>query len=63
MNNKERFRVKEEYPLGLGTIQIIVDVETGVNYIMNVGMTNNSITPLLDKKGKVVIEKTEKQEK
>jgi len=60
MYKNERFKVKEEYTLGLGSIQIIVDTETGVNYIINVGLTNNGITPLLNEKGKVVIDKVEK---
>ena len=59
MERRKRFQVKEEHFLGVGTIQIVVDSKTGVNYIVTAGMTNNGITPLLDKKGKVVIDKLE----
>lgn len=53
----ERFKVKSEQVFGLGSIQIVVDTETGVNYIVNVNMNGNCMTPLLDKKGKVVVDK------
>jgi hypothetical protein len=56
----ERFKVKSEQTFGMGSIQIVVDTETGVNYLVNVNMSGNSMTPLLDKKGKVVIDKLDK---
>lgn len=55
---EKRFRVKEmESYGGSGTIRIIVDTKTGVNYIMTEGVGGSSITPLLDSNGKVMIEK------
>ena len=55
---EKRFRVKEmESYSGSGTIRIIVDTKTGVNYIMTEGVGGSSITPLLDNNGKVMIEK------
>ena len=55
---EKRFSVKEmESYGGSGTIRIIVDTKTGVNYIMTEGVGGSSITPLLDSNGKVMIEK------
>lgn len=54
---RKRFNVKEaESYSGSGTIRIIVDTKTGVNYIMTEGVGGSSITPLLDSNGKVVID-------
>lgn len=53
-----RFRVKEmEGYLGGGTIRVIVDTKTGVNYIMTTGVGGSAVTPLLDSDGNVVIDK------
>lgn len=57
---KERFKVKSEQVFGMGSIQIVVDIETGVNYIVNVNVSGNCMTPLLDNRGKVVIDKLDK---
>ena len=55
---EKRFSVKEmESYSGSGTIRIIDDTKTGVNYIMTEGVGGSSITPLLDSNGKVMIEK------
>ncbi|MBQ8823973.1 MAG: hypothetical protein IJZ64_01930 [Ruminococcus sp.] len=60
MFNKEkkpkRFIVKEHQNLNLGEMMIIVDKETGVNYLVTVGVAQNGITPLLDANGNVVID-------
>lgn len=59
-NKKEkRFIVKEEQSLSLsGAIQIVVDTETGVNYLVTIsGSGSSGITPLLDANGSVVIDK------
>lgn len=40
-----------------GLLQIIVDRETGVNYLIWKSGYAGGITPLLDSEGKVVIEK------
>ena len=51
---EKRFSVKEmESYSGSGTIRIIVDIKTGVNYIMTEGVGGSSITPLLDSNGNV----------
>ena len=43
---EKRFSVKEmESYGGSGTIRIIVDTKTGVNYIMTEGVGGSSITP------------------
>ena len=53
---KKRFIVKEEQSLGFGAISVVVDTKTGVNYLMTVGTSQNSVTPLLDSEGKVIID-------
>ena len=54
---EKRFIVKEtESYGGSGTIRIIVDTKTGVNYIITEGVGGSSITPLLDSNGNVVID-------
>lgn len=40
-------------------VRIIVDSDTGVNYLITVGLSP-SITPLLNKDGQVVIDKINK---
>ena len=58
VRKEKRFNVKEaESYSGSGTIRIIVDTKTGVNYIMTEGVGGSSITPLLDSNGNVVIDK------
>ncbi|MDE5583391.1 MAG: hypothetical protein K2J08_06780 [Ruminococcus sp.] len=56
----KRFVVKEEQNLGICAIQIIVDTVTGVNYLNTVGTSMAGLTPLLDDKGNVIIDKTNK---
>lgn len=53
---KNRFVIKNEQGLGLGFIYVVVDTETGVNYLCAGGVAPESITPLLDKEGKVVVD-------
>lgn len=54
---KKRFVVKSKQHLSGGIIKIIVDIETGVNYIMTSGLGLSGMTPLLDKEGNVVIDR------
>ncbi|TCI71202.1 hypothetical protein EVJ22_07885 [Exiguobacterium sp. SH0S7] len=56
----KRFKVKltEQLP-ELGQITILVDLETGVNYIQTWVGTSGGITPLLDVNGEVVINPVE----
>lgn len=58
----KRFEVKLEEHMALGEIRIVVDTETGVNYLVAVSAGVNAITPLLDATGNIVIEKVEKVE-
>ncbi len=53
---RNRFVSKYDQVLGLGVLCVIVDTETGVNYICTGSASPESITPLLDKDGKVVID-------
>ena len=57
-NKKEkRFIVKHEEGFEGGKLVIAVDTKTGVNYISTVGMGPSGLTPLLDEKGQIVIDK------
>ena len=44
-----------EKTLGLGALQILVDTETGVNYINTVGEGYSGITPLLGADGRIIV--------
>ena len=52
MAKKEESQLKDE-----GVRQILVDKETGVNYLCWNSGFGASITPLLDSKGKVIVTK------
>lgn len=54
---EKRFKVKEEQSLGMGSVQIIVDTKTGVNYLHTMGAGQSGITPLLDENGNVVADR------
>lgn len=51
----KRFRVALEESMGFGAVRILVDTETGVNYLNTLGEGNSGLTPLLDENGKIVI--------
>ena len=53
MANEKRF--EKIYAQGMGTMQIWVDKETGVNYLVASMGYGGGITPLLDRDGKPVI--------
>ncbi|QOV19199.1 hypothetical protein INP51_14815 [Blautia liquoris] len=58
INKKEkRFVIKGEESFEGGKLVVIVDKETGVNYISYVGLGASALTPLLDEKGNVIAEK------
>jgi hypothetical protein len=44
-----------EKTLGMGALQILVDTETGVNYINTVGEGYSGLTPLLNPDGSIVV--------
>ncbi|MGL5712961.1 MAG: DUF6440 family protein [Paraclostridium sp.] len=54
---KKRFVVKEDQLISFGVISVVVDTHTGVNYLMTSGNGLNSMTPLLDSNGNIVIDK------
>lgn len=56
----KRFRILEEQNLHVGFIRVMVDLETGVNYIMVSDESNCGITPLLDAENKPVVSDLEK---
>lgn len=53
----KRFVVKSSQYSDGGTIMILVDKKTGVNYLSISGVGGSSITPLLDQDGNVTIDK------
>ncbi len=53
MSKKKRF--KKVYSQDLGTYSIIVDTETGVNYLAHTSGYAGGLTPLLDRDGKPII--------
>lgn len=53
---KKRFEVKDEQSLGFDAVQVIVDTETGVNYLHVLGH-GGGIIPLLDENGKIIVDK------
>ena len=52
----DRFVIKENQGLGAGMLYVVVDTQTGVNYLAVGGLTPSYITPLLDADGNVVID-------
>ena len=58
MPNKQDRRFETIYSQGLlGIYQIIVDTETGVNYLLATNGVSGGVTVLLDSDGKPVIRK------
>ncbi|WP_214851369.1 DUF6440 family protein [Exiguobacterium sp. s193] len=53
----KRFVLKSKQHLSGGIIKIVVDTQTGVNYLMTSGLGVSGMTPLLDQDGKVVVDK------
>lgn len=51
----KRFRVESTQHISGGIIKIIVDTQTGVNYLVTSGIGVSGMTPLLDGKGQIVI--------
>ena len=52
----DRFVIKENQGLGAGMLYVVVDTQTGVNYLAVGGLTPSYITPLLDADGNVVVD-------
>lgn len=53
----KKFYIKSNENLGaLGKVIVLVDSETGVNYLQ-FASAGSSITPLLDENGKVIVDK------
>ncbi len=60
--NKKRFSEKCSQGVGLGFVSILVDNETGVNYLAVGGSAPTYITPLLDADGKIIAERPSEQQ-
>ena len=54
MKDKNK-RFQKVYSQGLGTYTILVDTETGVNYLAHLNGYGGGLTPLLDREGKPII--------
>lgn len=61
MRNK-RFEIKLKQHLDGGIIKIVVDTNTGVNYIITSGIGLSGMTPLLDENGKIVVDEYKNKE-
>ena len=55
---EKRFIVKEEQSFYFGAMMVVVDTDTGVNYLVTYGSGANGVTPLLDANGNVVVDST-----
>ena len=55
----KRFVVKEEQGVAGGAMYVIVDTQTGVNYIAAGAIGLQSVTPLLDSNGNIIIDAVE----
>lgn len=53
---KKRFKIKSDDNVGFITLYTIVDVETGVNYLITMGANGISTTPLYDVNGNVLVD-------
>ena len=53
-------RFEKIYSQGMGTVEIWVDKETGVNYLFHQSGHAGGLTPLLDKDGHVVVTPVDK---
>ena len=58
---QKRFSVKETVRFDGVLVRIIVDNETGVNYLSGSGIGLSGMTPLLDQNGRVVIDYVDHQ--
>ncbi|MBO5397279.1 MAG: xylan 1,4-beta-xylosidase [Clostridia bacterium] len=48
-------RFEKVYSQGLGSTEILVDKETGVNYLFHASGYAGGLTPLLDREGKPIV--------
>lgn len=55
MGNTKRFETIHSQPGMAKSFEVIVDLETGVHYLLAKSGYGGGITPLLDKDGKVMI--------
>ena len=54
-NKNDRFKVVYKQTEGMVGFKVVVDTETGVNYIFKYDGYAGGLTPLLDKDGKPVV--------
>lgn len=54
---EKRFVVKHKESFQGGYIVVVVDNNTGVNYVSTLGFGPASFSPLLDENGKVIVDK------
>ena len=58
----KRFAIKHKESINLTTVQIMVDRQTGVNYLLVNQGNGVSMTPLMDETGQVVRDKPQNWE-
>ena len=56
MKKDHRFVVKHNETADFCNTRILVDTQTGVNYLMTISGYGGGLTPLLDAEGKVVVD-------
>ncbi|OPJ58305.1 DUF6440 family protein [Clostridium oryzae] len=54
-DSQKRFKIEHKENIGMSGFKIIVDQETGVNYLLSWNGYAGGITPLLDREGKPIV--------
>ncbi len=61
LKNNKRFSVEDVQSFGFSGVKILVDNDTGVNYLVYFIGQSLSMTPLLDSNGNVIINSVDKK--
>jgi len=54
---EQRFVIQDRQSFPGGTLWVVIDTQTGVNYLISGGMGLSGMMPLVDEKGKVMVSK------
>ena len=52
---EQRFVIQDRQSFPGGTLLVVIDTQTGVNYLISGGMGLSGMTPLVDEKGRVIV--------
>lgn len=55
--HEDRFVIKSKEGFQGGDLVVFADKQTGVNYLSFVGLSGSTITPLLDRDGRPLVDK------